>query len=418
MKFHWFHLMPYPDLPDDFREKYRSVWVDVPSHLYDPERGHQIYNDYLDELEYAAEVGFDGICVNEHHQNAYGLMPSPNLMAAALARRASDAAIVVLGNSLALYNPPTRIAEEMAMLDVMSGGRLVAGFPVGTSMDTNYAYGQAPVTLREKYREAHDLIMRAWSEPEPFAFNGKYTQLRYVNTWPKPIQKPHPPIWVPGGGSIETWEWITDMDYLFAYLSYAGYKRAKTIMDGFWEHVAERGKDPNPYRAGFLQFVAVSEDDAQAEEDYAEAAEYFFERSMHVYRGFAEAPGYRSLRSIAAGLRTQIGENRPSGAGAGGLFGQPRAWKDYISDGTIIAGSPQSVTEQLHDLSDQLRVGHLMLLLQFGNMPKDKAMKNTRMFAEHVMPNLRNIWSDWHDDWWIKPLARQQVPRTIQAGAV
>ncbi|HEX5141138.1 MAG TPA: flavin-dependent oxidoreductase, partial [Dehalococcoidia bacterium] len=69
MKFHWFHLMPYPDLPDDFREKYHSVWVDVPSHLYDPVRGHQIYNDYLDELEYAAGVGFDGICVNEHHQN-------------------------------------------------------------------------------------------------------------------------------------------------------------------------------------------------------------------------------------------------------------------------------------------------------------------------------------------------------------
>ena len=163
MKFHWFHLMPYPDLPEDFAEKYRSVWVDVPPQLYDPVRGHEVYNDYLDELEYAAEVGFDGICVNEHHQNAYGLMPSPNLMAASLARRAPNAAIVVLGNSLALYNPPTRVAEEFAMLDVISGGRLIAGFPVGTSMDTNYAYGQTPVTLRDKYREAHDLIVRAWT---------------------------------------------------------------------------------------------------------------------------------------------------------------------------------------------------------------------------------------------------------------
>ena len=82
MKFHWFHLMPYPDLPEDFREKYSSVWVDVPSELFDPVRGHEVYNEYLDELEYAADMGFDGICVNEHHQNAYGLMPSPNLMAA------------------------------------------------------------------------------------------------------------------------------------------------------------------------------------------------------------------------------------------------------------------------------------------------------------------------------------------------
>ena len=407
MKFHWFHLMPYPDLPDDFREKYHSVWVDVPSELYDPVRGHQIYNEYLDELEYAAEMGFDGICVNEHHQNAYGLMPSPNLMAATLARRAPNVGIVVLGDSLALYNPPTRVAEEFAMIDVISGGRLVAGFPVGTSMDTNYTYGQVPVTLRDKYREAHDLIVRAWTDPEPFAFNGKFTQLRYVNVWPRPVQKPHPPVWVPGGGSIETWEWLTDNDYLFAYLSYAGFKRGKTVMDGFWDYVAEQGKEMNPYRAGFLQFVAVAEDDAQAEELYGEAAEYFFERCMHVYRGFAEAPGYRSLRSLQAGLATAIGQPR-SIVGA-----TPRKWKDYLEDGTIIAGSPKHVEEQIRDLSDQLRIGHLMTLLQFGNMNKETTMYNTKMFAERVLPNIQGLWSEWEDKWWIKPLENRQAPRPL-----
>ena len=99
MKVSWFHLMPYRFLPPDFEEKYRSVWVDVPSHLFDPVKAHQLYNEYLDELEFADQVGFDGVCVNEHHSNAYGLMPSPNLMAATLARRTSDAAIIVLGNS-------------------------------------------------------------------------------------------------------------------------------------------------------------------------------------------------------------------------------------------------------------------------------------------------------------------------------
>ena len=170
--------MPWPYLPEDFREKYRSVWVDIPSSLYDPVRGHELYNVYLDELEYAEECGFDGIGVNEHHANGYGLMPSPNLMAAALARRTSKSALVVLGNSIALYNPPLRVAEEFAMLDVISGGRLLAGFPVGTSMDTNYCYGQIPALTREKYREAHELIKRAWQEDEPFTFNGRYTQLR------------------------------------------------------------------------------------------------------------------------------------------------------------------------------------------------------------------------------------------------
>src|SRR5215470_846901 len=185
MKISWFHLMPWRWLPDDFRERYHSVWVDLPNRLYDPERGHHLYNEYLDMLEYADQLGFDAIGVNEHHQNAYGMMPSPNIMAAALARRTQKAMLLVLGNSIALYNPPVRVAEEFAMLDVISGGRLIAGFPVGTSMDTNYCYGENPATLRDKYREAHDLILKAWASREPFAWNGKYTKLRYVNLWPR-----------------------------------------------------------------------------------------------------------------------------------------------------------------------------------------------------------------------------------------
>src|SRR5918992_548322 len=173
MKLLWFHLMPYPELPDDFREQARSVWVDIPSRLFDPDVAADAYELYLDQLEHADAVGFDGICVNEHHQNGYGLMPSPNLMAAALARRTSRAAIVVMGNSLALYNPPVRVAEEFAMLDLLSRGRLVAGFPVGTPMDTTFCYGENPATLRDKYREGVDLILRAWATDKPFAFNGK-----------------------------------------------------------------------------------------------------------------------------------------------------------------------------------------------------------------------------------------------------
>jgi alkanesulfonate monooxygenase SsuD/methylene tetrahydromethanopterin reductase-like flavin-dependent oxidoreductase (luciferase family) len=139
-------------------------------------------------------------------------------MAAALARRTSRSALVVLGNSIALYNPPIRVAEEFAMLDVISGGRLLAGFPVGTSMDTNYCYGQVPALTREKYAEAHDLIMRCWAEDEPFAFNGRYNKLRYANCWPKPIQK-NPPIFIPGGGSLETYDICIEHDYVYCYLS-------------------------------------------------------------------------------------------------------------------------------------------------------------------------------------------------------
>ena len=412
MKLHFFHLMPYRFLPDDFREKYRGVWVDIPSHLFDPVKGHQLYNEYLDELEYAASLGFDGICVNEHHQNAYGLMPSPNLMAASLARRTNDAAVIVLGNSIALYNPPTRVAEEFAMLDCISGGRLVAGFPVGTSSDTNFCYGVVPATLREKYYEAHDLILRAWTEPDVFSFNGKYTQLRYVNVWPRPIQKPHPPVWVPGGGSVETWEWVTKRDYVYCYLSYFGHKRGLQVMEGFWEEVARQGKEANPYRAGFLQFVAVSESDAQAERDYAEHAEYFYNRCLHINPGFADAPGYRTLRTLRAGLSSQFERKAYTGA---------LTWKDFIEQGFIIAGSPESVRQQLEEAAKALHVGQMMLLLQFGSMPPELVRKNTELFAREVLPHVRKLWSEYEDHWWINPLPQEErtapAPVGVPAGS-
>ncbi len=396
MRFHWFHLMPYQDLPADFSTKYGSVWVDPPSsRLYDPVAGHRMYNEYIDELEHAAEAGFDGICVNEHHQNAYGLMPSPNLIASALARSTTNTALCVLGNSIALYNPPVRVAEEMAMLDVLSGGRLVAGFPVGTSMDTNFCYGQTPANLREKYNEAHDLIMRAWTEPEPFVFNGKYTQLRYVNIWPRPLQQPHPPVWIPGAGSVETWEWSIANDYLYCYLSFSGNKRGEQVMKGYWDTVDRMGVNDNPYRAGFLQICAVGETDAEAEKLYSPHVDYFYDKCLHIGPGYVEAPGYRSIRSVQSGLAKSF---------SGISDARGNSWKQYLDEGFVVAGSPSTVVDQLKDVVERLHVGHLLLLLHFGDMPREKTMQNTELFAREVMPRLKNMWPQWEDRWYPKGL--------------
>ena len=408
MKFCWFHLMPYRFLPKDFEKDYHSVWVDVPSNLFDPVKGHQLYNEFLDELEFAEQVGFDGICVNEHHNNAYGIMPAPNIIAGALSRRTSTAALIVLGSSIALYNPPLRAAEEFAMLDCISGGRLVAGFPVGSSQDTNFAYGQVPATLREKYYEAHDLVKRAWTEPEPFAFNGKYTQIRYVNIWPRPIQKPHPPVWIPGGGSIETWGWTVEQDYVYCYLSYSGYKLGQTVMNGFWEEVDRRGAEANPYRAGFLQLVAVSETDEQIDE-YAPYIEYFYKKCLHTPAYFANAPGYRTIKSVRSGISSAASQaQRQQDASF--------TWKDYIDNGNVIAGGPDTVRERLREAIEGLRVGHLMLLCQFGDMPRELADKNTELFATEVMPHLRDIWSDYEDRWWPRPLEESQRAHPAEIG--
>lgn len=407
MKFCWFHLMPYRFLPPDFEKKYHSVWVDVPSTLYDPVKGHQLYNEYMDQLEFAEQMGYDGICVNEHHNNAYGLMPSPNIIAAALTRRTSEAALIVLGNSIALYNPPLRAAEEFAMLDCISGGRLIAGFPVGTSQDTNFAYGQIPATLREKYYEAHDLIKRAWTDPEPFAFNGKYTQNRYVNIWPRPLQQPHPPVWIPGGGSVETWGWTIEQNYVYCYLSYSGYQLGSQLMSGYWEEVDRRGAEPNPYRAGFLQLVAVSETDEQIDE-YAPYIEYFYKKCLHVPGYFADAPGYRTVKSVKSSVgASTLAVRRQQAEGF--------TWKDYINNGNVIAGSPATVRDRMREAIKSLGVGHLMVLCQFGDMPKELALKNTELFAKEVMPHLRDMWPEWEDHWWPTPIpsSDRTQPRPI-----
>ena len=412
MKLMWFHLMPYTELPDDFRDKYPSVWVDIHSSLFDPRRAHHMYNDFMDELEYAAQCGFDAICVNEHHSNGYGLMPSPNLIASSLARRTTDTAICVMGNSLALYNPPTRVAEEFAMIDCISGGRLIAGFPVGTPMDTCYAYGQNPSQLRQRYLEAHDLVVRAWTEKDTFAFNGRFNQQRYVNTWPRPVQNPHPPIWIPGGGSVETWHWCAEMDYVYCYLSYYGYKAGQATMTGFWNEMSRLGKDRNPYRAGFLQFVGVGESRQHAFDLYAEAAEYFYGRCLHVDPMWATPPGYTSEGSQRAGIESQVrkaADANVRGKSTGERFASvAREMNGIVDNGYVIIGSPAEVVEQLREVAVNLNVGHLMLLLQFGNMSKELTRYNTKLFAEQVMPKLKGQFSEWEDRWWPQPMEQTQ----------
>src|SRR5215472_5674988 len=407
MKLLWFHLMPYTELPDDFREKHPSVWVDVHSSLFDPKRAHHMYNDFMDELEFAAECGFDGVCVNEHHSNGYGLMPSPNLIASALARRTTDTALCVMGNSLALYNPPTRVAEEFAMIDCISGGRLIAGFPVGTPMDTCYAYAQNPSLLRERYHEAHDLVIKAWTEAETFAWNGRFNQQRYVNIWPRPVQQPHPPVWIPGGGSVETWRWCAEMDYVYAYLSYFGYKAGRATMQGFWDEMARLGKDRNPYRAGFLQFVGVAESREDAYRLYREPAEYFYGRCLHVDARFATPPGYTSEATMRAGVQSQVAQAAQASAlpKYATKFQQLAREMDAIVDkGYVIIGTPDEVADRLRQVAEDLNVGHLMLLLQFGNMGKDLASYNTGLFAERVLPQLKPLFSGWEDRWWPQPI--------------
>ena len=245
MKYYFFHLMSWPYLDQDFHEKHDSAWVWLSNSNYDPVKGQALYQEYIDTLAYADELGFDGVCVNEHHQNAYGLMPSPNLIAAALTQRTKKARIAVIGNALPLYNPPLRVAEEFAMLDVMSGGRLEAGMVIGGGPEY-YNYNVNPTYAREKFREALDLILKSWTEPGPFTWNSKHYFFKYVNPWPVPLQKPHPPIWIPGAGSLETIDFVAQRRYSYMGIPYFHIDVFKRVFERFREACEKKGYTASP----------------------------------------------------------------------------------------------------------------------------------------------------------------------------
>src|SRR5215467_2840734 len=131
MKFHWFAEVTYPELPLEPKPGH-SAWVTPDRALMDPLKVGETYRMFIRLMQQADRDGFDGLAVNEHHQTPFACTPSPNLLAASLAGTTNNAAILIIGDSLALYNPPTRVAEEMGYLDGLSGGRLIAGFVFGT----------------------------------------------------------------------------------------------------------------------------------------------------------------------------------------------------------------------------------------------------------------------------------------------
>jgi alkanesulfonate monooxygenase SsuD/methylene tetrahydromethanopterin reductase-like flavin-dependent oxidoreductase (luciferase family) len=367
-----FHLMPWPHLPEDFDG---SAWVTCPNELYDPVRGHELYNRYLDELEYAERVGFDGLVVNEHHQNSYGLMPSPNLFAAMLARRTTRARIAVVGNALPLYNPPTRVAEEYAILDVVTGGRLIAGMVVGGGPEY-YSFGINPAEARRRFAEALDLVVQAWTRPGPFEFDGEFTKLRFVNPWPKPLQQPHPPIWIPGLGSIETMELVADKGYTYTGLPFFHMDVFTRNYELFRRTWLAAGRPPAPENLGVLLPIYVAETDSKARAEYEPHLWYFARRLL---RGLqVSPPGYTSAQSTM----------RMSQA-FGGFLMTAKNWDEVVDGSYAVVGSPETVTEKLCAIVDRLGAGFLLGLFQLGTLPHAETMANIGLFADQVLPKVK-----------------------------
>ena len=208
---------------------------------YDPRLGADLYNRYLDERVFAEEMGFDGLMLNEHHSTPFCMGGVMNLEAAILARITKRAKIVLLGNILPIWDDPLFLAEELAEIDMISRGRLVTGWVRGTGRES-VAHNAVPPFNWERFQEAHDFIVEAWTKPGPFRWEGEHYHYRYVNPWARPYQDPHPPIWIPGVMSRNTVAWAAKHRYPYVMLA----TELQPTVESFQyydEEAAEQGYD-------------------------------------------------------------------------------------------------------------------------------------------------------------------------------
>ncbi len=376
MKIFNFHLMPYADADLDAIERNGSAWITFSNSHYDPVKGAALYHRYLDELEYADKLGFDGVCLNEHHQTAYGLMPTPGVLAGALTRSVKRAKIAVLGRALPLLNNPLSIAEEFAMLDNLSEGRFIAGFVRGIGAEY-HSTGMNPTESQDRFLEAHELIVRAWTEPGPFRYAGRHYRFDYVNIWPRPYQTPHPPIWIPSQGSASTIRWAAKMRYTYCQtLSPIAF--VARFFQLYRDEAEKAGYQASPDQLAWSNSIYVADTDAKAMKEAKPHLEALANRFLKMPTEMLLPPGYtsnESMKRIREAKTTGIAADR-RGAGAGGRRHrrQPRhGAREARGRYQDLAGFNTSLTKT-----------------QFGTLPAEMVKANQEAIAAEVLPYFRD----------------------------
>ena len=342
---------------------------------YDPVKGAELYNEFLDQLVQADTLGFDGVCVNEHHQTAYGMMPVPSVLAGALSRQVKRARIAVLGRALPLVANPLTIAEEYAILDNITRGRFIAGFVRGIGAEY-HTMGVNPAESQERFNEAHDLIIQAWTRPGPFAFEGKHYNFKYVNPWPTPYQKPHPPVWIPSSGSLSTIEWVAKMRYVYCQ-TLAPIAAVAATFDLYREAALKAGYQSTSDHLAWSNAIFIGETDKKAIEACRPHLEAYANLFISKNPAMMAPPGYTSVESVK---RMRAIRSYRS---------QYQTAEDMIDKGIVIVGSPNTVREKLAAAQDLAGFGISLTKTQFGTMPHAMACENQAAVAQEVLPYFR-----------------------------
>ncbi len=342
-------------------------WPVAPAY-YDREAGLRSLHQSIEQIELADCLGFDWVSFSEHHYTPGSVAPQPALTAAALSARVKRAKLAVLGHTLPLNNP-VRVAEELAMLDNLCEGRLIVGFHRGTPNEYQ-VYGVNPAETRARAVESMDLILKAWTEPQPFGWEGRYYQYRTVSVWPRPLQEPRPYCYVLGT-SRESAEFAArnhlglgfahDRPDLFGPT--AAYYREQCALAG-WEPTA----DDILYRGT----IFVGESDEQAHED--------FERRR------ADRPSgggrMRSNTSVTLAVAEIDPNPRNPLAGYGSRERRPEI---------TFVGGPDSLVDQLKQCREACGAGTVDITFQRGGLDHEQVMRSIELFGTQVLPRIRDF---------------------------
>jgi alkanesulfonate monooxygenase SsuD/methylene tetrahydromethanopterin reductase-like flavin-dependent oxidoreductase (luciferase family) len=348
-----------------------GVWP-VPTAAFDGTAAQQSMEAALEQFQLADDLGFDWITLAEHHYAPLSLTPNPMVMAGAVSQSVRRAKIALLGANLPSLNP-VRVAEELAMLDVLTGGRLVAGLLRGTA--TEYVtYGTNPAESRERFEEALQLVVKAWTEPQPFGWLGRYYEYRTIAIWPRPIQQPHPPIFM-SGSSPESGE-LAARHRLHLGLAFTTVPLAREAVRYYRERAAAAGWEPTSEHVLYRLPVHVADTDQQAIDDL-------------------------TVSGAAAGPAAYTASNRAVGeaVASAGYYGrdaatqrgrvQVRSLAQRVELGQLLVGGPDTVLAQIRAIRAQLDAG--ILDLNFLPVSRDAILRSIELFGTKVLPRIREL---------------------------
>ena len=375
----YFTEQPFSAYPEEEGRKFGHTTLFFSNRFFDAAEATRLYDERIEEFVYAEEMGVDGIMLNEHHNAPFCMSAKSNIMASILAAKTQRVKIVILGNPLPLSDNPVRLAEELAMIDMISKGRLVSGVVRGGGVEA-FATNTNPAFNRERFQESHDLLIKAWTEPGPFRWEGDHFQYRVVNPWALPLQKPHPRVWVPGISSKETIRWAAQRRYPYIALN-TSIDTTLGIWEVYDEAARQAGYEPGPEQRGYLIRCHVAETEEKAR---ANAGEFLWMQGE--FTGLAHpvwsAPsGYLGPWARRAMVRQQR---------RGARRATP-SLDDQLDQLQIVAGTPDQVVSGLRVILEKARPSILALWANDGHVSHQDSMTCIRLLGQEVMPALREI---------------------------